>query len=68
MDADPEAFEQLFPLAAGFADATSPAFEAELRKTSQLEDEQVKDALAERQARARWPCSGWGTPMSSGRS
>ncbi len=51
MDADPEAFARLFLVVAGLAEATSPVFQAELRKTAQAEDEPAKDALAERQAR-----------------
>ncbi len=52
MDADPEAFASLFPFAAALAYTTSPMFRAELRKTARAEDEQTKDELAERQARA----------------
>jgi formylglycine-generating enzyme required for sulfatase activity len=52
MDGDAEAFLRLFPVAAKLAETTSPHLQAELRKSSQSEDEQAKDALAERQARA----------------
>ena len=57
MDADPKAYLALFPIAERQATKTMPLFQAELQEqahaaVSETDSEQIKDRLAERQARA----------------
>ena len=56
MDADPEAFTRLFPVAAGLTDATSAVFRAELRKTAEPRMRRPRTRWPSVRLAARWPC------------